>query len=112
MVGGAVQLVDGKPVEPVEHEERAGGAAGQPRAASLAPVPAPAGHATVIAPDDLSGQNLLDVGAVAGGIERLATRRHAQVERAFQAVGILAPEWHDVADADRVVEINERVDAR
>ena len=80
--------------EPVEHEERAGCLLGELRARLLAPVPAPAGDAGVVAPDDL---------AVLGA-------NQAQV--ALELVQVLAPDRDHVSQADRVVGVDQRVDAR
>ena len=64
------------------------------RARLLTPVPAPAGDAFVVAPDDL---------AVLGA---------HQAQIAFEPIEILAPDRDHMPHADRVVGVHQRVDAR
>jgi hypothetical protein len=43
---------------------------------------------------------------------KIPRRRDGEAQRALQPVGAFGPERHDVTDADRVVEVDDRVDAR
>jgi hypothetical protein len=70
VVGGGPKCLVGHRVERVEDEQRRGGVVAQLGAPGLAPVPAPAGHAGVIAPHHLAGVGVFDDrGAVGGGVE-------------------------------------------
>lgn len=96
----------------IEDKERARGVLRELGPASLAPVPPPARDPQVVAPDDLAGRGVFQVGAVAAGIERLVPGRDGHAQRTSEPIGILAAQWHDVADADRVVGVDQRVHAR
>jgi hypothetical protein len=75
-------LVDG--VECAEDEQRSGGTCAEPRAVSLAPVPAPAGDSCAVPPHDLSGIGVLhDLLAVGHRVELLLARGAYEVRRAF-----------------------------
>ena len=90
----------------VEEEVRPAGRVREPRPHALAPVPAPACHADRIGPDDLT--RLRRIAAV----ERLATRREHQPDRAHHAVEVLPAHRDRPLHADRVVEVDEPVDRR
>jgi hypothetical protein len=49
-------------------------------AVALSRVPASAGHGAVVAPDDLAGREVLDVAAVAAGVEALAAVGDGQAQ--------------------------------
>src|SRR4051812_37115153 len=71
--GGGERVV-GQRVERVENEQRRRRVLSQLGAAGLAPVPAPAGHARVVAPHHLAGVRVLDDGpAIGDGVEGFAT---------------------------------------
>src|SRR5215217_5549187 len=73
-VGRCVQLVVGERVEGVEDEDGAAGVGGDAGTDPLPPVPAAAGDAVLVAPDDLAGLRVFDDGiAAGGGVEGLAT---------------------------------------
>ena len=60
LLGGGVEGLVGHGVERVEDEQGRGVSSLQLGAAGLAPVPAPAGHAGVVAPHHLAGVGVLD----------------------------------------------------
>ena len=84
---------------------------GQPRARALTPVPAPAGDAEVVAPDDLAGVRDVAHGlAVGDGVERLVAARDDQARRADVVVEVLAADRQQVEHRHRVVDVGEPVD--
>src|SRR4051812_43987551 len=65
------------PLESLEDEVCPLRTGGEPRAASLAPVPASARHARVVAPDNLTGERVLDACPI-HGFERFRAGRQIQ----------------------------------
>jgi hypothetical protein len=94
---GGLQAVGTKRGEAVENEHGPGGGMGDPGADALAPIPAAAGHAGVVAPHHLARLWMLDNGLpVTGGIERLVPGRTHQPGRPEIPVEVFS------ADGDQV----------
>jgi hypothetical protein len=55
---------------------------------------------------------VLDLGAVAAGVEGLGAVGDGQAQRPLEPVGVLVPDGNDVAEAHGVVEVDQHVDAR
>ena len=73
-LGGCCQVVVGHRVECVEDEQDRLAAAAELGAPALSPVPPPARHPDVVAPDDLARVRMLQrVGPVGDGVERFVT---------------------------------------
>ena len=112
VVGRGGQHVVGQRVQCIEDEERRSGVVVERGAASLTPVPAPAGHPRVVAPDDLTGRRVLDDrAAFRHGVERFLTSCSDQPRRSAIAGEVLAAERDLVQHRDRVVEVGEPVNA-
>jgi len=93
--------------QPVEDEEGALRSCREPRSAALTPIPAPAGHAEVVAPDDLPRPR-----RAVWSVECLVAGGADEAEITLKPIEVLPAHRNHVPKADRVVGVDERVDAR
>lgn len=99
--------------EAVEDEVGVARRFGELRAEALPPVPAAAGDAAAVGPDDLARFRVLDRWlAVLGGIPGFAPGGDVEDEVAGQAVEVFAADRQQMGEADGVVAIDDAVDRR
>ena len=113
VVGGGVERLVGQRVEGVKDEQRGGGVVAQLGAAGLPPVPAPTGHAGLVAPDHLAWVGMLDhVGTVGDRVEGFIAGGAHQPRRTDVAGQVLAADRELVQHGHGVVQVGEPVDPR
>jgi hypothetical protein len=107
---GLLERLPGERRQTVEDEERTRRRLGELGAAALPPVSSPASHPDVVAPHDLSWARAF--ARVIAAFEALLPGRPDQAQISLSPVEVLSTHGGDVAKADRVVRVDEGIDAR
>src|SRR6185295_8322516 len=82
------------------------------RAVGLLPVPAPADRPGFILVDHLAGLRRPGLRLAEKEDRRLVRRGDRQQDVSLDSVQVFSAHWHEMAQRDRVVEVDEGVDAR
>src|ERR1022692_4094944 len=110
-LAGAHEFRDGHGRQAIDDEPEIPAVLIQRRAFALAPIPPAASDALIVPPHNLSGIGMFDYRrAIANRIERLVLARPTRGGKAAIAIHIFAAEARAESDAQRVIQVDHRID--